>query len=80
MIKVDKKIPMPKITKQGVKKYPFNTMRVGESFLFEHEYPDTLIACQRIGAISATWVKRNNSKRKFSCRTIDGNIRVWRIK
>ena len=80
MIKVDKKIPIPKIAKQGVKKYPFATMNIGDSFLFEHDYPNNTIACMRIGAIAATWVKVNKSKRKFSCRTIDENIRVWRTK
>lgn len=80
MIKIDKKIPMPKITHQGVKKYPFETMKIGDSFLFKNNYKDNRIACQRAGAIAATWVKANNSKRKFACRTVDGKIRIWRIK
>lgn len=80
MIVIDKKVKMPKTTRQGVKKYPFDAMKVGDSFLFEHTYPTNTIACQRIGAIAATWVSANESTRKFSIRTIGNQIRVWRVK
>lgn len=80
MIKVDSDIPIPEASRQGVKKYPFDTMRVGQSFLFEHNYETQRVACQRIGAIAATWVSKHKSNRKFSCRTVEGGIRVWRKK
>lgn len=79
-IRIDKKIPMPEITRQGVKKYPFEKMKVGDSFLFINDYKNNRIACQRIVAIAATWVKRHGSKKKFSARTRKNKVRIWRIK
>lgn len=80
MLKIDSSIPIPEIKRSGVKKYPFDTMKVGDSFLFEHDYENNTIACQRIGGMAGSWVAYNNSTRKFSCRTVENGIRVWRIK
>ena len=64
--KIEKNIPAP-----GRRaKYPFAEMEVGDSF----EAPES--AKLRTAAYNAG----KKSGRKFTCRTHDGALRVWRIK
>lgn len=80
MIKIDKE---PKISgwKKRKVKYPFRDMKVDDSFFVASKdikskrRPIDVVA----GAVYA-WVKSNKSDRKFSCRTVDNGVRVWRIK
>lgn len=81
MIKIEKNISMPTPKNGGrIKKYPWEDMKIGDSFLYTDHIDDRRKACQRIGAIAGTWVKWKKSKRKFACRSVEDGIRVFRTK
>ena len=73
-IKIDKNIPMPNSGKKNVErsKYPFSRMKVGDSFF----------APCKMWTISASVGKYNKAlaPKRFSARSIDGGVRVWRVK
>ena len=73
MINIDKNIPMPKIVRNGgpKAKYPFADMQVGDSF----EVTDK--TTKKFASTCAAATRRLGSK--FTIRTIDNGIRVWRI-
>jgi hypothetical protein len=52
-------------------KYPFADMQVGDSFLVPR-------GTARIVASAAVWAAARGYG-KFSCRTVEGGVRVWRI-
>lgn len=67
---VEKGIPLPPKrhnVKFGVGKYPFATMKVGESFLTT----DFAVA------YAASWYGKRTG-RKFATRAVEGGVRVWR--
>lgn len=70
---IESNIPFPKGTKPGKKaKYPFVDMNVGDSVFFEGA---------RSGGkeyLAAMAVSRSH-KKKFSGRSVDGGLRIWRI-
>lgn len=71
-MKIEKGIPAPKVSaKNG--KYNFQDMAVGDSVLFKSEeydlQPVRVRASQMKKEIGAT----------FTCRKVDGGMRVWRI-
>ena len=72
---VDKNVPLID-AKSGGRKYPFSEMSVGDSFLVSPE--ESGIAEMSIRAAARMYGMRN--KMKFTCRIVDGGIRVWRIK
>lgn len=82
MIKIDKKVKLPpaKKGKGCVPKYPFGTMLVGYSFLYNDEPTKGATQIQNASAKANTWVKYHKSKFKFSCRIVKNGVRVWRIK
>ena len=67
--KVEAKVPVP--TKRYFKesKYPFGTMKVGES---------TLIHDKKYSTIVGTLRKYKLQGLKFTVRSVDGGLRVWR--
>lgn len=71
-ITADKKMPIPEVGGAGSKsKYPWITMKIGESFFV----PD-----RKIEGFSAQVV--NAGKRfgtRYTCRTMNGGVRVWRL-
>lgn len=73
MIKVEKGIPIPEKPRKGGKpaKYPWATMDVGDSFFVE----GVPLANFASGAYNAAKLLN----RKFSLRTVEGGVRVWRI-
>ena len=86
MYKVEKNIPMPNATRNGVPyyKYPFYTMNVGDSFAVPVD-PNTTLNYIKVGgrigvSVQNQYKRKDNGERKFACRTDKVNriIRVWR--
>jgi len=86
MYKVEKNIPMPNATRNGVAsyKYPFFTMNVGDSFAVPVDPTTTLnyirVANRVAVNICMQYKRPKNEGRTFSYRTDKVNrvIRVWR--
>lgn len=73
-IKIDRNIPIKEKTK-----FPFKSMKVGESF-DAGDY-STDLARSIAGNISYFLKRVGNKSKKFSCRkTEDKKLRVWRVK
>lgn len=70
---IDKSIPIPAGGRGGKSKYPFQEMEVGDSVFFPGSNT------QGKEMIYAHNYARRNGK-KFSGRSIDGGLRVWRVK
>jgi hypothetical protein len=70
-IEIDKNVPAPTQHYRTLKKYPWPTMEVGDSFLF----PSTT------SADTAYTVARAQSRdgKKFIVRTTDDGRRCWRV-
>lgn len=73
-MKIEKNIPMPPSKRGGPRKYPFADMSVGESAFFENQPAGSL---SNPSVAAAQWGARNG--RKFSARSIDGGVRIWRV-
>jgi hypothetical protein len=69
MIEIEKNVPIP--GKRGLK-YPFLSLAVGDSFFVPG-------GTQKDVTGYMTWAQKK-SKFRFTARTIEGGIRVWRIK
>jgi hypothetical protein len=73
MIEIEKNIPLPP---ERHCKYPFEKLEIGDSFF---------ICGGKIGSISSSkgqFIKTTaiGKDRQFTCRQIEGGVRVWRIK
>lgn len=73
MIRIERGIDLPN-RKRGKSKYPYEKMRVGDSFEVTGKKKSTVLW----GATQ--WAKNNNKKWKFTIRTEETGIRIWRIK
>jgi hypothetical protein len=75
VISIETGIPVPKVNTSSNhsrgKKYPWLDMEVGDSFFV----PDMLIQLISNSVTGAS--KRTGFK--FTCRTVEGGVRVWRI-
>lgn len=86
MYNVEKNIPMPNATRNGVAsyKYPFFTMNVGDSFAVPVDPTTTLnyirVARRVAKNMQDQHERKHNNGMKFSYRTDKVNrvIRVWR--
>jgi hypothetical protein len=73
---IDRGIPLPK-RQNGYHKYPFQRMKVGESFMvacadFEtQQLMNSLTSCARWAGFKTGF--------KFAQRKIPGGVRVWRV-
>ena len=78
-IKIDKKKPIPKVvTRTGRPvKYPFDKLKVGDSFLIEgdHKARHGIYSC-----LNAYNANRAEVKIEITTRAEANGIRVWRIK
>ena len=76
---IEEDVPMPK--RQGGRtgsKYPFAALDVGQSFMV----PDTQDKEVNVGTLRSAlgaFKKRNPDSGKFSVRSVDGGVRVWRV-
>lgn len=69
-IEVRDDIPLP--LKRGARAYPFDTMEVGQSFLFPAQV-------SRKGAMTTASLAGKRFNRKFATRTLpDGRVGCWR--
>ena len=72
MIPIDNDVPMPDSMNSGRRKYPWRDMQIGESFFGTGM------------DIHSLTKSRSDAERrtgyKFTCRTVDGGVRVWRVK
>lgn len=80
MIAIDKNIPIGGIKRGRPRMYPFAEMEIGDSCLFEKFLDEPRKAVMRASATAGMWVKHNKSDRKFTCRTVENGIRIFRIK
>jgi hypothetical protein len=79
MIAIEKEIPVAAIERgipitpqpRATVKYPWHEMEIGDSFLMEGK--DTKTASANASATGSRIGK------KFSCRKVDGGVRVWRL-
>lgn len=75
---VESGVEIPAVVRRGTSKYPFDTMKVGDSFhvpLLDGE-TSKKVAGRLRGAIAA-YAKRGGAG-EFTCRTMPDGIRVWR--
>jgi hypothetical protein len=77
---IEKNVPLIKINKVGSRglKYPFREMEVGDSFAFKIVNKEEKRAImQKVNTSAYYYGKRN--KKKFVCRSLENEVRVWRI-
>lgn len=67
MIEIEKDVPLPDGARQF---YPFTEMQIGDSFF-------TTSPVAKVYSAIYWWRKRHSGK--FTCRTVEGGTRVWRI-
>ena len=72
---IEKGIPTPELRALAVRrtKYPFAKMKIGDSFFVPNGKVNTI-------SVSVATFHKNNKPKRFTCRTVEGGIRVWRIK
>lgn len=73
--KIEKRIPIPARIYGGAgrpEKYPWGSLRVGESFFVGDR------SIQTVSSAAGFAAERHNAK--YTCRTVDGGVRVWRVK
>jgi hypothetical protein len=71
-ITIEKNIPVPFYASEDGKlsRYPFYALAVGESFLVPRENGPTIRSMTSIA---------NKSGKRFTCRKVEGGLRVWRV-
>ena len=83
MLKIDKKIPLPKRSKEEYK-YPFLKMKIGDSFFLAVGQGEDMGKMLRKVSASAVRFKRlDGGKKHFTVRSIyEGGkgIRCWRVR
>jgi len=76
--KVERGVPIPDRRHGAPGKYPFEKMSQGDSFLLPVENEEDVDTVRRrIAAAASLYATRNGGK--FTTRTVDGGIRVWRV-
>ena len=77
MYAVERNVPAPGINRPSrATKYPFPQLKVGDSFFVPHDNNNRAIP--RVRSAASLWAKYHNLK--LVTRTVDGGIRVWRVK
>jgi hypothetical protein len=72
MFEIEKNIPAPEHTGGGARpKYPFAKMEIGDSFFAPKMSARAL-------SNSAQW-HANKTGKKFTCNTVEGGARCWRV-
>ena len=67
---IEKNVKIPSHV-TGRMKYPWSEMEIGDSFFIEGKHTRNITgAAQNYGS---------HHNIKFTCRTVDGGVRVWRI-
>jgi len=73
MFKIDQKVPLPrrKAGRDG-SKYPWREMKVGDSFFVQTENAGNL------RSLASNTGRKLNAV--FTARSVEGGVRVWRVK
>lgn len=77
-IEIEKNIPLPSVIFGRKDRYPLKHMRVGDSIFikFDADISPRYFRA-KLSSLIGQWAKRHNVK--FTMRTIDGGVRVWRV-
>lgn len=75
MFAIEKSIPIPVRSRDS--RYPFKEMDVGDSFMVEFEATPPIIVTRRVRSAVSSYQKK--SLAKFTVRTFDDGLRVWRV-
>lgn len=78
-VKIKSGVPIPKLNggntrslKKRAPAYPFDKMKVGDSFLTKKKIKNILGQAKH-------WAKVMKKKREWTCRTVKGGTRIWRV-
>jgi len=74
-IKIEKNVPMPKrkLGNPRTSRYPWDTMEVGDSFVFPNKV-------KRTTAMSLSYRTGKITGKRFAIRSVNEGIRVWRLR
>jgi len=73
---IEKDVEIPA---HGRMKYPFQKMKVNDSFKLQVKNGDNKKVRQCVASAASNWAKRFGSGRKFATRDMGNEIRVWRV-
>lgn len=76
--KIEKNIELPERYKKAHKKYPLEEMDVTDSFFIPYKDEHQRTVQSRVSASITKYAKETNTK--FTIRSLEEGIRVWRIK
>lgn len=80
-VTIESGIPIPPCLGKGAKaKYPWGEMNVGNSFFEPLNGRSPASVMSVLQNCKTHFVKRHKSKFKFTIRTVEGGLRVWRTK
>ena len=77
MIKIESGIPIPERASNMAAKYPFNDMKVGDSFLVPRINGEPVTVTRERATKAISYAKRKGGK--YCSRTNDEGTRVWRL-
>lgn len=72
------KVPPPKGGPHGASKYPLAALTPGDSF-FVKDGRDVRLISACLGGSIRNHIRNRNPKARFTLRTMDGGVRVWRV-
>lgn len=76
--KIESTAPMPAIGRR--RKYPFPTMKVGDSFFVARPKGLTLVSLRCRLSVAARYHRSVDPKFNYATRAENNGIRIWRIK
>lgn len=79
---IESQIPLPPLHNNSVGKYPFDDMKVDDSFLVpcEGSPADRAAVLNRIRQAARAWRRRRgNNAHRFNCRSLSHGVRCWRV-
>ena len=79
MFEIEKNIEKPERRYGRKDKYRWATMEVGDSFFVGvDDASETNSALKRLSASGSSYARRHDPTKKFSVRTVEGGVRIWR--
>jgi hypothetical protein len=77
MIEIESGIPLPSEPRGRKIKYPIAALQVGQSFLVACAPEDSRKQIKSVGSLCGLHTKKTGHR--FTSRTVEGGIRVWRL-
>lgn len=78
MVRIEKGVPIPnKCANSGNKKYPYESMQVGDSFMIALKKDDYSYTQNQARASAKSASERTGHK--YTTRRVEGGVRVWRV-